>query len=77
MKNFKVPMLYFLGENDPLSTRNDMLEITNRVSSKVIVEAAPFKYFNHFDFIIANDVKTLLYNRVIERLDEFVSGKIL
>lgn len=75
--NSKVPSLYFSGKNDPLSTAKDAREIMKRVSGSVIAEDVRYEYFNHFDFIFAKDVKKLLYNRVIERIDQFVNGNIL
>ncbi|XP_044018742.1 lipase 3-like isoform X1 [Aphidius gifuensis] len=74
-ENIKSPMIFFYGpKNDPLSTFEDLSEISKRVSSKVITE--PISDFNHGDFIAAKDVKELFNNRVIECLDHFFKGNI-
>lgn len=76
LRNIRVPMLFFFGLNDPLSTAGDNLEIMKRVSSKVIAEPVPFKHFSHNDFFLAKDLKKLLNNRVMERLKQFREKKI-
>ncbi|XP_044010330.1 lipase 3-like [Aphidius gifuensis] len=76
LKNVKSPMLFFYGENDPLSTAKDSEEIIKRVSSKVLAEPVPHKAFSHFDFVLAKDVKKLLNERIIERLYQFANKKI-
>ncbi|XP_044010326.1 lipase 1-like [Aphidius gifuensis] len=76
LKNVKSPMIFFYGENDPLSTAKDSEEIIKRVSSKVIAEPVPHKAFNHLDFIIAKDIKKLLNDRILERLYQFTNKKI-
>ncbi|XP_044010327.1 lipase 3-like [Aphidius gifuensis] len=64
LKNVKSPMLFFYGENDPLSTARDTEEIIKKISSKVIAEPVPHKAFNHLDFVLAKDVKKLLNDRI-------------
>ena len=68
-------MIFFYGpKNDPMSTFEEITEIIERISSKVIIEAV--SDFNHGDFITARDVKKLFNNRVIERLEDFLNGEI-
>ena len=41
------------------------MELSKHLSNLVSVESVPDKNFNHLDFLIAKDAKTLLYDRVI------------
>ncbi|KAF7987255.1 hypothetical protein HCN44_003017 [Aphidius gifuensis] len=78
LKNIKSPMIIFYClKNDPLSTFEDVTEITKRISSKAIVEQVSDENFNHLNFITAKNVKEIFNDRIIEYLDQFTKGKII
>ncbi|XP_011686462.1 PREDICTED: lipase 3-like [Wasmannia auropunctata] len=64
-------MALFYGANDMGVIKSNVLEIYKHLPNVILLEEIPHKLFSHFDFLGAIDVKTLLYDRVIELLRKF------
>jgi len=48
-----------------------VFELGKRLSNVHLIEKIPYKFFNHLDFIWAINAKTLLYDRMLELMQEF------
>jgi len=55
--------LYFLFQN--------VLELSKRLPNVLLTEKVPYKFFTHLDFLWAINVKTLLYDRILELIQKF------
>ncbi|XP_034952339.1 lipase 3-like [Chelonus insularis] len=71
LSNVKVDMVIFKATRDYFSTKNDIEEINNDVSSNVTVETVNHPTFSHLDFVIAYNVKNLVYDRIAEIINEY------
>ncbi|KYQ60773.1 Lipase 1 [Trachymyrmex zeteki] len=63
------PVAIFYGGNDLLVLKSTIFELYKRLPNVVLLEEQ--KSFTHLDFIIAINVNTLVYSRVIELFQEF------
>ncbi|XP_011706875.1 PREDICTED: lysosomal acid lipase/cholesteryl ester hydrolase-like, partial [Wasmannia auropunctata] len=70
-KKVTVPLALFYGAHDFLAPKLNVLETYKHLPNVILLEEITHKLFTHFDFVIAIDVKTLLYDRVIELLQRF------
>ncbi|XP_011860854.1 PREDICTED: lipase 3-like [Vollenhovia emeryi] len=71
LNNITAPIILFYSENDMLVPKENLLELSKRLPNVLLIEEVPFKLFTHFDYLIANDVKTLLYDRMLELIQNF------
>ncbi|XP_011301661.1 lipase 1 isoform X2 [Fopius arisanus] len=71
VKKITAPFALIYGPNDPLSREANINELARRLQNVVTVEKVPYKYFNHLDFIWAQDASKLLYDRIMELLKRF------
>nr|XP_050855587.1 lipase 3-like [Vespula vulgaris] len=71
VKKIVAPLALFYGINDVLTNEEDATELSKRLPNLVTCEAVPYECFSHFDFVVANDVKTLLYDRLLNLMKEF------
>lgn len=62
------PLALFWGGNDWLSTRIDVMRLVNELPRQPIFYKVPYKKFNHLDFLVARDVRKLVYDEVINIL---------
>ncbi|XP_018368468.1 PREDICTED: lipase 1-like isoform X2 [Trachymyrmex cornetzi] len=69
VKKITAPVAIFYGGNDLLALKSTIFELYKRLPNVVLLEEQ--KSFTHLDFIIAIDVNTLVYSRVIELFQEF------
>ncbi|KAJ8976422.1 hypothetical protein NQ317_004082 [Molorchus minor] len=65
------PISLHYGEGDLIVTRKDMDSIHKKLPNPVGIFPVPFKNFNHLDFIWANDVKKLVYDRLVMIMDKY------
>ncbi|XP_018395697.1 PREDICTED: gastric triacylglycerol lipase-like [Cyphomyrmex costatus] len=63
------PMAIYYGNNDLIATKANTLEIYKHLPNVILLEEN--KLFNHFDFIIAINAKTLVFDGIIELLQKF------
>ncbi|KAL0123903.1 hypothetical protein PUN28_006026 [Cardiocondyla obscurior] len=70
VKKISAPINIFYSENDMIVTEKNILELDKRLPN-VVTKKVPYKLFNHVDFLWAIEVKTLLYDNVLELLQKF------
>ncbi|XP_018350333.1 PREDICTED: lipase 1-like isoform X2 [Trachymyrmex septentrionalis] len=69
VEKITAPVAIFYGGNDLLALKSTVFELYKRLPNVVLLEEQ--KSFTHLDFIIAINVNTLVYSRVIELFQEF------
>ncbi|XP_026668832.1 lipase 1-like [Ceratina calcarata] len=62
------PIAMFWGENDWLSTRIDVVRFVNKLPHKPVFYKVPYKKFNHLDFLVARNVRQLVFDQLIDIL---------
>ncbi|XP_062551579.1 lipase 1-like [Armigeres subalbatus] len=65
------PVILHYGPNDYLTHEKDVLRLAAELPNLVEVHRVGMDLFNHMDFLIAKDVKELLYGKVIANLEKF------
>ncbi|XP_011706830.1 PREDICTED: lipase 3-like, partial [Wasmannia auropunctata] len=71
LKKVTAPLAIFYGANDLLALKTNVLEIHRHLPNVIVLEENPHKLWTHLDFLWAIDAKTLMYDRLIELLQEF------
>ncbi|XP_063992549.1 lipase member K-like [Diachasmimorpha longicaudata] len=76
-RNIMVPSVIFRAPNDPLSTVADIRGLISHLPRNIslLYEVVPYRDFNHLDFVTAKDVKTLVYDRLMQILTGFHKNK--
>ncbi|XP_011860684.1 PREDICTED: lipase 3-like [Vollenhovia emeryi] len=77
VKKITAPMMLFYGANDKLALKENVLDLSERLPNVLLTEEVPYKFFNHLDFVWAIDVKTLLYNRILELIEKYDTNQII
>ncbi|XP_062540113.1 lipase 1-like [Armigeres subalbatus] len=67
------PVLMYYGLNDWLVHPRSVLELAKVLPRVVAAEQVADKQFNHIDFILAKNVRSLLYDQAIQMIDKFNS----
>lgn len=77
LRKVKIPTYLYTGLNDWLSDPDDVallkMELGNFTSEYVV----KYKMFNHLDFLFATDAKKLLYDKLIQDMDNVVRASQL
>ncbi|CAB3254442.1 unnamed protein product [Arctia plantaginis] len=68
LSNIVTPVWMFCGRSDWLSARQDVDLLRSKLKRVAEVYYVPFETFNHVDFILAKDVKPLVYKRLLNIL---------
>lgn len=71
LKKITAPIALLYSANDMIATEESVLELGKRLPNVVLIQEVPHKLFNHLDFLAAINVKTLLYDRVLELIKKF------
>ncbi|XP_011707001.1 PREDICTED: lipase 3-like, partial [Wasmannia auropunctata] len=71
LKKVTAPLVFFYGANDMVSLKSNVLETYKHLPNIIMLEENPYKLLSHLDFLWAINAKTLIYDRVIELLQEF------
>ncbi|XP_011066182.1 PREDICTED: lipase 3-like [Acromyrmex echinatior] len=71
LKKITTPLALFYGANDMVALKSNVLETYKHLPNVILLEENQYKLFTHLDFLWAIDVKTLLYDRLIEVLQKF------
>ncbi|XP_012224571.1 lipase 3-like [Linepithema humile] len=71
LKKSIAPIFLFYSVNDMIVTKENVFDLSKRLPNVVLTEEIPFKLFNHADYQWALNAKTLLYDRVLEVMQEF------
>ncbi|ODM99694.1 Lipase 3 [Orchesella cincta] len=71
LTNVAAPIAVMFGQEDVLAHRLDALTLVNKLPNVVDFYQVPYQHFTHLDFCYAEDVRTLVYNRVLEILRRY------
>ncbi|XP_011692768.1 PREDICTED: lipase 3-like isoform X2 [Wasmannia auropunctata] len=71
LKKITTPLALFYSGNDFFTSKPSVLETYRHLPNVIVLEEISYKLFNHLDFLYAIDVKTLLYDRLIQLLRKF------
>ncbi|XP_025261729.1 lipase 3-like [Camponotus floridanus] len=74
VKKITAPIAMFYGDNDPITLKSNVLQLYKQLPNVILLEEIPYRLFTHMDFLWSIDGKALLYDRVIEVMQEFESG---
>ncbi|CAH0547935.1 unnamed protein product [Brassicogethes aeneus] len=69
--NISTPIGLFYAENDMLNDVRDVTKLSKVLPNVVKMYEVPYKQFTHFDFIVAKDVKTLVYMEVFDLMKKY------
>lgn len=75
LSKITIPIVLFYGNNDWLSSPQDVIKLTNELPKKSIIYKVPYAKFNHIDFLWAMDAPKLVYKKVLKMLEEFLDYK--
>ncbi|XP_034666705.1 lipase 1, partial [Drosophila subobscura] len=77
LSQISVPTILYFGETDAIATPEGVHAIYARMLNSVrSVKRIESPKFNHFDFLIAGEVKTLVNDKLIELMEKFLEGKL-
>ncbi|XP_017075927.2 lipase 1 [Drosophila eugracilis] len=72
-----VPIILYFGETDAIATPEGVHAIYAKMLKSVkSVRRINSPKFNHFDFLISNDVKGLVNDKLIEQMGQFLDGRL-
>ncbi|XP_069680363.1 lipase 3-like [Periplaneta americana] len=71
LQNVKVPVSLHYSDHDALSPRTDVLLLKNKLPNLIGIFRVPIRQFNHLDFIWGIDVKTLVYDNLLDILRKY------
>ncbi|KAH8248676.1 hypothetical protein KR032_002056 [Drosophila birchii] len=72
-----VPIILYFGETDAIATPEGVHGIYARMLKSVKgVRRINSPKFNHLDFLISGDVKTLVNDKLIEQMEQFLAGRL-
>jgi lysosomal acid lipase/cholesteryl ester hydrolase len=72
--NITVPIVLHSGCNDYLSAPKDVAAVAAVLPNLVEAREVPWPQFNHLDFLVARNVRSLLYDHVIANVNRFFAG---
>lgn len=74
LSKIKIPTYLYTGENDVLADLKDVGRLKKELGEALKEDyRVPFDKFNHGDFLFANDVVSLLYDKLLEDLNRVVN----
>lgn len=77
LSNIRVPIVLYFGETDAIATPEGVHDIYARMLNTVrSVRRIAASKFNHFDFLLSGEVKTLVNDKLIELMEKFLAGKL-
>uniref|UniRef100_A0A6P4EQD1 Lipase n=1 Tax=Drosophila rhopaloa TaxID=1041015 RepID=A0A6P4EQD1_DRORH len=72
-----VPIVLYFGETDAIATPEGVHGIYARMLKSVrSVRRINSPKFNHLDFLISGDVKSLVNDKLIEQMEQFLEGRL-
>ncbi|XP_023246893.1 lipase 3-like isoform X2 [Copidosoma floridanum] len=76
LSNIVAPVALFYGLGDSLVGSGDVIELSKKLKNVVALVEVPDPNFGHMDFIMAQDVKSLLNDRLLELVEDVTNNKI-
>ncbi|EDW64173.1 lipase 1 [Drosophila virilis] len=77
ISQISVPIILYFGETDAIATPEGVHGIYARMLNSVrSVRRIASAKFNHFDFLVAGEVITLVNDKLIELMEKFLEGKL-
>jgi len=77
LSQITVPIILYFGETDAIATPQGVHDIYARMLHSVrSVRRITSAKFNHFDFLLSSEVKTLVNDKLIELMEKFLEGKL-
>ncbi|KAI5636946.1 alpha/beta hydrolase fold domain-containing protein [Phthorimaea operculella] len=77
LSNVKVPVTLLYGENDQLTTKDNILKLAAQLNSTGVLESVrpgcSWPKFNHLDFAFAKDIGTLLNKPLVKHINYLYS----
>lgn len=70
LANVKVPVALYYAQNDLLVSMSGVEKLARMLPNVIDKYIVPMHKFNHLDFLWAIDVKTLVYDRVLENIQK-------
>ncbi|XP_050299980.1 lipase 3-like isoform X2 [Anthonomus grandis grandis] len=71
ISNIKVPLAVYYAKNDFMAAVEDVERLLSELQAPIVEKhLIEYEKFNHLDFIIAKDVKKLLYDRVLSLIQK-------
>lgn len=77
ISQISVPIILYFGETDAVATPEGVHGIYARMLNSVkSVRRINSPKFNHLDFLLSGDVKTLVNDKLIEQMEQFLEGRL-
>ncbi|EDW76531.1 uncharacterized protein Dwil_GK15509 [Drosophila willistoni] len=77
LSDISVPIILYFGQTDALATPEGVHAIYAKMLNSVrSVRRIASNKFNHLDFLLSSDVKTLVNDKLIELMEKFLEGKL-
>ncbi|XP_062137892.1 lipase 1 [Drosophila sulfurigaster albostrigata] len=77
LSQISVPIILYFGETDAIATPQGVHDIYAHMLSTVrSVRRIAATKFNHFDFLLSSEVKTLVNDKLIELMEKFLEGNL-
>lgn len=67
----KTPIELYYSDNDLLVTIQDIQYLSEIMGNRVSLNRVKFSKFNHFDFIIAKNIKEVINSCIVNKIDKF------
>ncbi|CAG4983202.1 unnamed protein product [Colias eurytheme] len=71
VNKISAPVAIFYSDGDWLSSVTDVNILRSKLPNVVDFYRVPLTYFNHYDFIWAKDIKTLIFPRILQLLEKY------
>lgn len=66
-----VPVSLYYGPGDLLVTNEDVDYLARRLPNVIGKNKIPHKHFNHLDFVLAINARSLLYNSLLDIMEKY------
>ncbi|KAG5340119.1 LIP3 Lipase, partial [Acromyrmex heyeri] len=76
LEKITASMILFYAANDMVAAKQNVFELDKRLPNVFLIEKVPYEFFNHADYIWAINGKTLLYDRILELIQNFKLAKV-
>nr|XP_044249488.1 lipase 1 [Drosophila takahashii] len=77
LSQITVPIVLYFGETDAIATPEGVHGIYARMLKSVkSVRRINSPKFNHLDFLVSTDVKSLVNDKLIEQMEQFLEGRL-